>query len=79
MEALLECCCGIDVHRDTLQVCILKGLTEHKGDGSFVLLDEGVPATQKNRPRVFFLCFLTYMSKIEYNHIIDKAQQRVMR
>ncbi|HWR43902.1 IS110 family transposase [Sporomusa sp.] len=28
MEALLECCCGIDVHRDTLQVCILKGLTD---------------------------------------------------
>lgn len=29
MEALLECCCGIDVHRDTLQVCILKGLTDN--------------------------------------------------
>lgn len=28
MEALLECCCGIDVHRDTLQVCILKGLMD---------------------------------------------------
>lgn len=28
MEALLECCCGIDVHRDSLQVCILKGLTD---------------------------------------------------
>lgn len=28
MEALLECCCGVDVHRDTLQVCILKGLTD---------------------------------------------------
>lgn len=27
MEALLECCCGIDVHRDILQVCILKGIT----------------------------------------------------
>ncbi|WP_373657481.1 hypothetical protein SPACI_034930 [Sporomusa acidovorans DSM 3132] len=29
MEALLECCCGIDVHRDSLQVCILKGLTDN--------------------------------------------------
>lgn len=28
MEALLECCCGVDVHRDILQVCILKGLTD---------------------------------------------------
>ena len=29
MEALLECCCGIDVHRDSLQVCIIKGLTDN--------------------------------------------------
>jgi len=29
MEALLECCCGVDVHRDILQVCILKGLTDN--------------------------------------------------
>lgn len=29
MEALLDCCCGIDVHRDTLQVCILKGSTDN--------------------------------------------------
>jgi transposase len=28
MEALLECCCGIDVHRDSLQICILKGLSD---------------------------------------------------
>lgn len=25
MEALLDCCCGVDVHRDKLEVCILKG------------------------------------------------------
>jgi transposase len=29
VEALLECCCGIDVHRDTLQACIVKGLTDN--------------------------------------------------
>jgi transposase len=29
MEALLECCCGVDVHRDILQVCIIKGLTDN--------------------------------------------------
>lgn len=29
MQALLECCCGIDVHRDRLQACIIKGLTDH--------------------------------------------------
>ncbi|EGO62886.1 IS110 family transposase, partial [Acetonema longum] len=28
MQALLSCCCGVDVHRDTLQVCILQGLSD---------------------------------------------------
>jgi len=28
MQALLECCCGIDVHRDMVEVCILKGLSD---------------------------------------------------
>jgi len=25
MEAVLECCCGLDVHRDNVVACILKG------------------------------------------------------
>ena len=25
MEAVLECCCGLDVHRDTVVACVLKG------------------------------------------------------
>ncbi|MCR4435104.1 MAG: transposase [Clostridiales bacterium] len=25
MQALLNCCCGVDVHRDMIEVCILKG------------------------------------------------------
>jgi transposase len=25
MQALLECCCGVDVHRDTIEACILRG------------------------------------------------------
>lgn len=25
MEALLECCCGLDIHRDNIEACILKG------------------------------------------------------
>ena len=25
MDTILDCCAGIDVHRDVLQVCILKG------------------------------------------------------
>ena len=29
METLLDCCCGIDVHRDILQVCILKGSSDN--------------------------------------------------
>lgn len=29
MEALLKCCCGVDVHRDMIQPCILKGLTDN--------------------------------------------------
>lgn len=29
MEALLECCCGLDVHRDILQACIVKGLSDN--------------------------------------------------
>ncbi len=28
MQALLFCCCGVDVHRDILEVCILKGLSD---------------------------------------------------
>jgi transposase len=28
MQALLECCCGIDIHRDILECCILKGQGE---------------------------------------------------
>lgn len=28
MQALLECCCGIDVHRDMVEVCILKGFSD---------------------------------------------------
>lgn len=28
MQALLECCCGIDVHRDMVEVCILRGTTD---------------------------------------------------
>lgn len=27
MDALLECCCGMDIHRDMVEACILKGLT----------------------------------------------------
>lgn len=29
MEALLNCCCGVDVHRDMIQAYILKGLTDN--------------------------------------------------
>lgn len=29
MQALLDCCCGVDVHRDKLDVCILKGKTKN--------------------------------------------------
>ena len=25
MQALLECCCGVDVHKDMIEVCIIKG------------------------------------------------------
>jgi hypothetical protein len=25
MLALLDCCCGLDVHKDIIQACILKG------------------------------------------------------
>jgi transposase len=25
MQALLDCCCGVDIHRDVLEACILKG------------------------------------------------------
>lgn len=28
MQALLTCCCGVDVHRDMLEACILKGITD---------------------------------------------------
>ena len=28
MQALLECCCGIDIRKDMIEICILKGLSE---------------------------------------------------
>ena len=28
MQPILECCCGIDVHKDMVEVCIIKGTTE---------------------------------------------------
>ncbi len=30
MEAVLECCCGLDVHRDNVVACILKGTNDQK-------------------------------------------------
>lgn len=30
MEAILECCCGLDVHRDNVVACLLKGPNEQK-------------------------------------------------
>lgn len=30
MEAILECCCGLDVHRDNVVACILKGADDQK-------------------------------------------------
>lgn len=30
MEAVLECCCGLDVHRDTVVACVLRGSREGK-------------------------------------------------
>jgi transposase len=30
MEAILECCCGLDVHRDNVVACILKGPHDQK-------------------------------------------------
>ena len=32
MEALLECCCGTDIHKDTIEICILRGLSEKPYD-----------------------------------------------
>jgi homoserine kinase len=32
MEAVLECCCGLDVHRDNVVACILKGTNEQKSE-----------------------------------------------
>ena len=26
MERILECCCGVDVHKDMIEACIIKGL-----------------------------------------------------
>jgi hypothetical protein len=28
MEAMLYCCCGLDVHRDIIEACIIRGLTK---------------------------------------------------
>ena len=26
MQPILECCCGVDVHKDMIEACIIKGL-----------------------------------------------------
>ena len=28
MDVLMECCCGLDVHRDMVEACIIKGMLE---------------------------------------------------
>lgn len=28
MQPILECCCGVDVHRDMIEACIIKGINE---------------------------------------------------
>ena len=30
MQVVLECCCGIDVHRDMIEACIIQGIDEPK-------------------------------------------------
>ncbi|PHJ39510.1 transposase IS1111 [Desulforamulus profundi] len=30
MDAILECCCGLDVHRDTVVACLIKGPNDLK-------------------------------------------------
>lgn len=30
MQAILECCCGVDVHRDMIEVCIIQGINNPK-------------------------------------------------
>jgi len=51
MEIIMECCCGLDVHRDVVEACIIKGAldtpdkiqeqfktTRHERDKGTVLL-----------------------------------------
>ena len=26
MQPILECCCGVDVHKDMIEACIIKGM-----------------------------------------------------
>lgn len=46
MKALLNCCCGIDVHRDMVEVCILKG-----GGNKPVAIREQFKTTQSDLKR----------------------------
>lgn len=45
VEAVLECCCGLDVHRDTIVACLLKGPKDLKPEvmmKSFSALQDGL-------------------------------------
>lgn len=55
MQALLNCCCGVDIHRDKLEVCILKG----KGKKP-----EVIRAQFKTTKREL-IAFVTWLSKNE--------------
>ena len=47
MEAILEICCGLDVHRDNIVACLMKGNLENK-------------PTSEIRVRIIGACHLTY-------------------
>jgi len=50
MEAILECCCGLDVHRDNVVACLLRGPKESKPTSivkTFSTLPEGLKNLRK--------------------------------
>ena len=49
MEAVLECCCGLDVHRDNVVACILKGTNEQKPEKTIKIFSSLPDGLQKLR------------------------------
>ena len=66
MEAILECCCGLDVHRDTVVACLLKGPQDLKPEATLKTFSALPNGLEKLRTWLEWICYLKSIP--DWNH-----------